>query len=90
MNIEETGWNEREKGELLPIGLNLNFILCLNHSEGEKLCNEPLNPSSMDLVTGRARLQKGMVKKGGYHWSDFNLETKIIYSWLGYLPWNWD
>lgn len=43
VNVEEKGLNEKEKGELWPTRLNLDFILCLSHSEGEKLCNEPLN-----------------------------------------------
>lgn len=42
----------------------------------------------MDLTTGGGRFQKGMAKEGDYNWSDFDVETKIVYSWLGYLPWN--
>lgn len=38
-------WKERDERDMgeLSAGLNLDFILCLNHS-GEKLCNEHLNP----------------------------------------------
>ena len=56
MNVKEKGWEEREKGELLPASLNWNFILSESFQRREVVQWTP-ESGSMDLAAGGGKFQ---------------------------------